>query len=530
MAVVVTKIPATKKPFTSMPIDMPVRRKVAGYARVSTDHEEQLSSYEAQLAYYTDYIQKHQDWEFVGMYADEGISGTGIKKRKGFQSMVDDALAGKIDLIVTKSVSRFARNTVDSLTTIRKLKEHGIEVYFEKENIYTLDSKGEFLITLMSSLSQEESRSISENTTWGLRQRFAAGKASIPYSRFLGYDKGPNDSWIINEEQAETVKEIYKLFLQGLSYAGIARQLIKEERTGATGRVTWPVNTIKNILTNEKYKGDALLQKSFTTDFLTKKMKVNEGEVPQFYVKEHHPAIIDPDTFDLVQAEMLRRSRTGKRYSAVNIFSSKIVCGDCGNYYGRKIWHSNDAYRKVVWRCNYKYREHHIKKGNGCRTPTLSEDEIKEAFVKAMNKYIGNKDEIIGNFEAAQKMLNNTSKLEKQKQKYADEMNEITEEYKKAVSENARHALDQKEYKKKYDELEQQYKKAEESFNEVTMKIAIQQSRDRQLTQMIKELKKADDVLTEFDPNLWGVFVDRMTVFKNGKKIIKFKDGTEVTV
>ena len=213
----VTTIPATINKFTAKPVDSKKKRRVAGYARVSTDHEDQQTSYDAQVDYYTNYIHSREDWEFAGLYSDEGISATNTKKRDGFNRMIADALDGKIDLIITKSVSRFARNTVDSLSTIRKLKENNIECYFEKENIWTFDSKGELLLTIMSSLAQEESRSISENVTWGHRKRFADGKVSLAYSRFLGYDKGPDGTLVVNPEQAKTVKLIYKLFLDGLT-------------------------------------------------------------------------------------------------------------------------------------------------------------------------------------------------------------------------------------------------------------------------------------------------------------------------
>ena len=284
----VTMIPATKNRFTALPTASVTRRKVAGYARVSTDSEEQLTSYEAQVDYYTRYIQSREDWDFVGVYTDEGISATNTKHRDGFKQMVKDALAGKIDLIVTKSVSRFARNTVDSLTTVRKLKEHGTEIYFEKENIFTFDSKGELLITIMSSLAQEESRSISENVTWGQRKRFADGKVSMPYKQFLGYEKGEDGTPVINEEEATIVRLIYKLFLEGRTPAGICRYLEKQGIPTPSGKQKWSQTTVDSILSNEKYKGDARLQKKFTTDFLTKKMKVNEGEVPQYYVEQSH--------------------------------------------------------------------------------------------------------------------------------------------------------------------------------------------------------------------------------------------------
>ena len=270
------------------------------YALVSTDHDDQFSSYEAQIDYYTNYIKGRDDWEYVNVYTDEGITGTSTKRREGFKQMISDALDGKIDLIVTKSVSRFARNTVDSLTTIRQLKEAGVEVYFEKENIWTFDGKGELLLTIMSSLAQEESRSISENCTWGQRKRFADGKITVPFQRFLGYDRGPDGNLVVNPEQAVIVKSSYSMFLQGMSYHGIAKKLTADVIPTPGGKEKWSISTVKSILSNEKYKGDALLQKSYTVDFLTKKTKVNEGEIPQYYVEDNHEAIIDPEVFDTV--------------------------------------------------------------------------------------------------------------------------------------------------------------------------------------------------------------------------------------
>ena len=228
MAGSITCIPATKTKFSDIPITAINKRRVAAYARVSTDSDEQFTSYEAQIDYYTRFIQEHAEWTFLTVYTDEGISGTNTKKRDGFNQMISDALAGKIDLIVTKSVSRFARNTVDSLVTVRKLKERGIEIFFEKEGIWTLDSKGELLITIMSSLAQEESRSISENVTWGQRKRFSDGKVSMPYKHFLGYEKGEDGMPVINEKEAAIVRLIFRLFLDGKTPAGICRQLETE--------------------------------------------------------------------------------------------------------------------------------------------------------------------------------------------------------------------------------------------------------------------------------------------------------------
>lgn len=254
-----------------------LKKRVAAYARVSTDTEEQLTSYEAQVDYYTRYIQSKDEWNFVGIYTDEGISATSTKKREGFNRMIKDALDGHIDMIITKSVSRFARNTVDTLTTVRQLKEKGVEVYFEKENIYTLDSKGELLITIMSSLAQEESRSISENVTWGQRKRFADGKVSLPYKRFLGYKKGEDGLPKIVESEAKIVRMIYILFLEGKTTCGIAKLLTESFIPTPSGKQKWQTSTVASILQNEKYKGDALLQKKVYCRFPNEKAKSQRG-------------------------------------------------------------------------------------------------------------------------------------------------------------------------------------------------------------------------------------------------------------
>lgn len=254
------------------------KRKVAAYARVSTAAEEQESSLIAQRTFYEKHILENPEWEFVEVYYDDGVSGLSYHRREGFNLMVADALEGKIDLILTKSLSRFARNTVDTLTTIRRLKEKNVEVFFEKENIYTFDSKGEFLITLMSSLAQEESRSISENVTWGRRKQFSDGKYSMNYSTFLGYKKGMDGLPAIDEDQAPIIRLIYLLYLEGYTIYSLKHFLDNIGIPSPQGN-KWHVSVIESILTNEKYKGDALLQKSITVDFLTKKRKLNEGDL-----------------------------------------------------------------------------------------------------------------------------------------------------------------------------------------------------------------------------------------------------------
>lgn len=406
----VTAIPATINKFTATPVNSRKKRRVAGYARVSTDHEDQVTSYAAQVDYYTNYIKGREDWEFAGIYTDEGISATNTKKRDGFKRMVADALAGKIDLIITKSVSRFARNTVDSLTTIRKLKEHNVECYFEKENIWTFDSKGELLLTIMSSLAQEESRSISENVTWGHRKRFADGKVSFAYSRVLGLEKGPDGNIVVNQEQAKIVKLIFRRFLEGMTPHSIAVELTEMGIKSPGGKDKWNGATVRRMLSNEKYKGDALLQKEFTVDYLQKKTKKNEGEVPQYYVEGNHEAIIEPSVYDLVQVELAKRSKKNEaRYSGVSIFSNKIKCAECGSWYGSKVWHSNDKYRRVIYRCNHKFD------GNRkCETPHVTEEEIIAAFIKAMNILITERDEIIENIQLIRQTVCNVTTLEQE--------------------------------------------------------------------------------------------------------------------
>ena len=361
-----------------------IKRRAAAYARVSTERDEQQSSYKAQIDYYTQMISKNPELEFVKVYTDDGVSGTDTKKRKGFTSMINDAMQGKIDIIYTKSISRFARNTVDSLITIRKLKEVGCEVYFEKENIYTFDSKGELLITIMSSLAQEESRSLSENVTWGMRKKFADGNYTIHYKEFMGYERGLDNKPQINEYEACIIRRIYYMALQELSYYQIAMLLTNEGIKTPMGKDVWHYSVIKSILHNEKYKGDALLQKTYSTSFLTKKRKKNNGEVQQYYIENGHPAIISKTLFEQVQKlkdqKMKNRFREGD-----SKYSKRIKCFDCGNWYCETIWKKRNCKDIKMWRCNKKYEN-----GN-CSTPFLTNEEIEKIFEQAKIRLISEK-------------------------------------------------------------------------------------------------------------------------------------------
>ena len=520
----VTTIPATRNRFTAVPITSTKRRRVAAYARVSTNSEEQATSYAAQVKYYTEHIRSKSEWIFVDVYTDKGITGTNTKKRDGFNQMVQDALDGKIDLIITKSVSRFARNTVDSLTTIRLLKEHGVEVYFEEQNIYTLDSKGELLLTIMSSIAQEESRSISENVTWGQRKRFADGKVSMSYKRFLGYRKGENGEPEIVENEAVIVRRIYRLFLEGNTPFGITKILEADHIPTPGGKTKWTTSTVLSILTNEKYKGDALLQKTFCTDFLTKKIKVNEGEIPQYYVENSHPAIVSGEVFEQVQREIIRRRDEGRYHRGTSPFAGKLVCECCGGYFGSKTWHSTDRYRKTIWQCNLKY-----KGAEKCATPHLTEDEIGMLFVKAYNQLIADRKFIIEDGKAIIALLTDTSALDRELASLVAELQITQSLQQQAIQQNATLALDQQEYQLRFEALSERFEKARIRKDQIDRQIQQRSAKRNMLTEFI-DLLRTGEVLVKFDPDLWTATVDKLVVCKDQSCRFRFKNGTEIAV
>lgn len=501
------------------------KRRVAAYARVSTDSDEQLSSYEAQVDFYTRHIKSNPEWEFAGVYTDEGISGTNTKKRDGFNRMVADALAGRIDLILTKSISRFARNTVDTLTAIRKLKEKKVEVYFEKENIYTLDAKGEVMITIMSSLAQEESRSISENVTWGKRRSMEEGKFSLAYKHFLGYEKGEDGLPQIVEKEAETVREIYRLFLEGKTVRMIAEHLTGRGVPTPMGKTNWSVSTIMSILTNEKYKGDALLQKTYTADFLTKRIKKNHGEVPQYYIQNSHPAIIDQETFELVQQEIERRHPKRRQLHQSSPFAAKIICGDCGGYYGRKVWHSNSKHRKYIWRCNKKYQI-----SAPCSTPNLDESILKTAFVEAFNQVLGDKAGYIARFEEMLSALAHASGLEKQLEEANKKHDGLMGNLRRYMEENTRQVQDQEEYSRRFSELDAECGKAEEEIFSLKKQILAQSGKREQIRRCLNDLRKCGNILEEFNLGLWHSMAESVTVRPSRILEFQFWDGTKIPV
>ncbi len=517
----VITIPATLARFTEAPLGEQVsRRRTAAYARVSTDSAEQATSYDAQVKYYTEFIKSKEEWEFVKVYTDEGISGTSTSHREGFKSMIDDALDGKIDLILTKSVSRFARNTVDSLVAIRKLKEKGVEVYFEKENIWTFDGKGEVLLTIMSSLAQEESRSISENVTWGIRKRLASGKVIVGYKNFLGYDKGPDGELVINEEQAKIVRFIFSEFLMGKAPLFIASELTRQGIKTVTGKDVWRDGTIVGILKNEKYEGNAILQKTYTVDFLTKKTKVNHGEVPMYLVENNHPAIIPREQFEAAQ---VRLSKLGQRvpHGCTSPFSGRVKCADCGSIYGPKVWHSNDKYRRTVWQCLNKFNN-----DRKCTTPHLLETELEEVYIKAVNELIENADEVKKKVEDTILKVLDTSELERKKAELDDERVQIVARMEQDLSgpvssADSQEMADYKALVKRLNENQDEGYKLSEAISNKKLRRA-------SITTFLNKLSKQNPV-KRFSGDQFLILVDYIVVYSRTRINVVFKDGTVIS-
>ena len=362
---------------------------VAAYCRVSTRFEQQENSYEAQIAYYTRKIGMNKSWSCAGIYADEGKAATGTKFRDSFNDMIEDCYAGKIDLILTKSISRFARNTVDCLRIIRELKERQIRILFEKENIDTMDNTGELLITILSSQAQEESRNLSENTRWGIVRKFEQGIVQVNHNKFMGYTKNAEGKLVIVPEEADVIRKIFDLYAQGIGIYKIAKTLEDEGIKTATGLSKWHSSTIHKMLQCEKYIGDAILQKTYTIDFLTKKKVLNNGYVKKYYVRNSHEAIISKEQFYQVQEELKRRSCTGeinirKRYSSAYPLSGIIICGKCNGIYTRVTWQKKND-KIYVWRCRERLKTGAIF----CkRSATVKESGMIKLLIELFNSIL----------------------------------------------------------------------------------------------------------------------------------------------
>ena len=455
--------------------DAKPKLRVAAYCRVSTDSDEQATSYDAQVEHYTEFIQKNPEWEFAGIYADDGISGTNTKKREDFNRMIDDCEAGNIDMIITKSISRFARNTLDCLKYIRQLKDKNIPVFFEKESINTMDAKGEVLITIMASLAQQESQSLSQNVKLGLQFRYQNGQVQVNHNHFLGYTKDADGNLIIDPEQAEVVKRIYHEYLEGYSMDRIAKGLEADGILTGAGKTKWWTSTINKILRNEKYIGDALLQKTYTTDFLNKTRVKNNGIVPQYYVEGNHEAIIPKDIFLRVQEELVRRrvvktSANGKKrsYSCNHCFAQIVICGECDEMFRRIHW-NNRGCKSIVWRCISRLEP----TGQECHARTVNETVLENVVVQAINTLLGDKPTY-----QAQLQQNIAKVIRSAQQNTADGIDERLQELQKELLKKANN-------KEAYDEIADEIFKLREQREKCTVDTA---ARDAQIAR-INELQ-----------------------------------------
>ena len=366
--------------------------QVAAYCRVSTKKDEQLGSYENQKAYYTEKIMANPNWTMADIFADEGITGTSACKRKDFLRMIRQCRKGKIDMILAKSVSRFARNTVDTLSYTRELRSMGIPVIFEEQNINSIYPESEFLITIHGAFAQSESEGISSRVKWGKHQAMRTGKANIQYKTLLGYEKGPDGEMVINAEQAETVRKIYELYLSGQTLRNIKETLETGGFKNAAGTTEWTTSNLRTILSDEKYCGDVLLQKTFIRDCISKQVIRNTGQLPMYLIQNHHEAIIPRERFDAVQMELARRrAQTGStkksaptgmsRYSGKYALSGLLFCGECGTAYRRVVW-TQHGEKRAVWRCSSRldYGKKYCKE-----SPTLDELPLQQAVLAAIN-------------------------------------------------------------------------------------------------------------------------------------------------
>ena len=510
--------------------------RVAAYCRVSTDDEEQLTSYEAQKNYYTDKIMTNKEWTMAGIFADEGITGTSARKRPEFLRMIRQCKQGKIDIVLTKSISRFARNTVDCLNYVRALKELGIAVIFEKENMNTLEIDSEILITMLGAFAQSESESISANVRWGIRQAMKEGKATIQYKYLYGYRKGDDSKPEIIPDQAEVVRKIYDLFLSGTPVRGIQEYLNANSVPNINGESKWARSAIDSILTNEKYCGDVLLQKTYIDDCINKKVKKNTGQLPMYLVQNHHEGIISRETFDAAQAELARRSAgkspskknapTGRsRYSSKYALSDRLYCGECGTRYQRCTWRNRDGSKRIVWRCVSR-----VDYGNKyCHdSPTLDEEPLHRAVLAAINSTVKDKNNIVYNLKAAmEKELAPAAGQQLSLSEIDNRLEQLNTEFSKVLAE-ASESGDQAAYSDKFREIMQKQTALKAQRNEIQRMLAESGKAADHIDQCRQAAEVMPVAITEWDEALIRQVVESVTVETDGGIVVALKSGASI--
>lgn len=512
----VTVIPAIRRVGNNVKSEDKPKLKVAAYCRVSTDSDEQATSYETQVEHYTIFIQKNPEWEFAGIYADDGISGTNTKKREDFNRMIEDCNAGKIDMIITKSISRFARNTLDCLRYIRELKDKNIPVFFEKENINTMDSKGEVLLTIMASLAQQESQSLSQNVKLGFQFRYQNGEMTVNHNRFMGYTKDEDGNLVVDEEEAVVIRRIYREYLEGKSLIQIGRGLEADGILTGAGKERWRPETIKKMLSNEKYIGDALLQKTYTVDFLTKKRVKNEGIVPQYYVENSHQGIIPKDLFMQVQEEMVRRAnlKAGKKkrvYSSKYALSSLVFCSKCGDIYRRIAW-NNRGKHSIVWRCCSR-----VQGGpEACDAETILEEDLQMATVAAFNTLYSSRNSMV-------------EVLRKNITEVIDSPESTLDEVEIKLEELQQELLKKANSKQNYDELVQEIMDLREKKQNVMVESAEKNGFKKRITELEEYLQNYQQEMVEYDDQLVRLYIQRITVYSSHFEI-EYKAGFKLNI
>lgn len=521
-----------EKTLQAMPITAK-RLRVAAYCRVSTDDAEQLNSYKTQVEYYTAYIKSKPEWEYVDTYADEGITGTSARKRKEFQRLIKDAQDGLIDLILVKSVSRFARNTVDALSTVRDLRERGVKIFFEKENIDSLDPKCDMILSIYSSLAEEESRSISTNIRWAHDKRVERGEVVFNFSNLYGYTQDKNKTVSILPHEAEVVREVYYKYLIGYSIAEICRELTTSGITPPHGGKGWHFSTVEKMLENEKYMGDVVLRKTYQRDFLAERRVKNTGQAKQKYVENNHPAIVDRATWNAVQAEIERRGNlrsteeTGKgRYDMRYAFSGIIECGECGSTFRRHSHSRRNGAVDRVWTC-----KEHIRGTQYCKQLSVKEELLEQAFVRTFNALLADRNNALRTVEDAvvEAMFEAGDGTGT-----ADEMSEIDAEIERLQAQmidlnkqRARREIDGDIYNDKTGviktELDTLFEKRDD-LSDAQGAGALSAARRK----MISELLENEREQTEFDKDVFCKLIETIQVYSRDEIIFIFRDGTEV--
>ena len=511
--------------------------RVAAYCRVSTDQEEQQNSYQVQIDYYTDLINSNPEWTMAGIFADEGISGTQTKHRKEFNKMIRKCRQKKIDLVLCKSISRFARNTVDCLEHIRELKMLGIGVIFEKENINTLTMNSEFIISLYGSFAQAESEGISKNVTWGVEKSFREGKVRYSLDRMLGYRMGDDGVPYVVEAEAEVIRYIFQLCLDGLSTRRIANRLAEEGIKKWDGTTKWFANTVYFILRNEKYAGDAVLQKTYTEDCISHKKVKNHGEKNKYIVYDCHPAIIDRDTYNRVQQELTRRGAISKRspkaeteqghYASKYALSDILICGDCGTPYRRVTWTSH-GHKLIVWRCinrlDYGNRYCHD-------SPSINEEKLHNAIVYALNSAYADGEKMLETIKqniTAVMIDKDISSAESDRIK--SRLLEISEAKDGLIRLITSGAVDEDSLDKEFEDLITEEKFLKQTIADLKHSTDIGEEKRYHMMSAFEELQKSKCCMTQYDEVTVRKVIECIRVLSKTEIQVIFKGGFEMNV